>query len=61
MLVVMARQLVRGAVKTRLAETIGDDAALALYGRLLDGTLKQAERLEGVTLVIAEADHGPSR
>jgi rSAM/selenodomain-associated transferase 1 len=60
-LVVMARQLVRGAVKTRLAETIGDDAALALYRRLLDGTLEQAERLEGVTLVIAEADHGLSR
>ncbi len=51
----------RGAVKTRLAGSIGDDAALALYGRLLAGTLGQAERLEGVTLVMAEADQGPSR
>ena len=61
MLVVMARQLMRGSVKTRLAGTIGDDAALTLYGRLLAGTLEQAERLEGVTLVMAQADQGPSR
>jgi hypothetical protein len=60
-LVVMARQLMRGSVKTRLAGTIGDDAALTLYGRLLAGTLEQAERLEGVTLVMAQADQGPSR
>jgi radical SAM protein with 4Fe4S-binding SPASM domain len=58
-LVVMARPLVRGAVKTRLAAAIGDDEALALYTTLLRGTLTQAERLEGVTLVLAETD-GPA-
>ena len=55
-LVVMARPLVAGAVKTRLAATVGDEAALALYARLLRGTLTQAERLGDVTLVLAEAD-----
>ena len=34
-LVVMARPLVAGDVKTRLAADIGGDAALALYARLL--------------------------
>ncbi len=55
-IIVMARPLVLGAVKTRLAEEIGDEAALALYTRLLHGTLQQAERLRGVTLVLAQAE-----
>jgi radical SAM protein with 4Fe4S-binding SPASM domain len=55
-LVVMARPLVTGAVKTRLAATIGADAALELYARLLGGTLDQAESLDDVTLVLAESD-----
>ena len=38
-IVVMARPLVRGSVKTRLARALGDDAALAVYERLLRGTL----------------------
>ena len=59
-LVVMARPLVRGAVKTRLAETIGDDEALALYTDLLRGTLTQAERLEDIALVLAETGEGAS-
>ncbi len=54
-LVVMAKPLVRGAVKTRLAEELGPDEALAIYAGLLRGTLRQAERLDGVTLVLAEA------
>jgi hypothetical protein len=58
-LVVMARPLVTGAVKTRLAATMGDDAALSIYARLLSGTLAQAERLGGVTLVLAEAADEP--
>ena len=51
----MAKPLVRGAVKTRLAAKLGDDEALAVYERLLLGTLAQAELLEGTDLVLAEA------
>jgi uncharacterized protein len=52
--VVMARPLVRGAVKTRLARALGDDGALAVYERLLRGTLDSAERVPGAELVLAE-------
>ena len=54
-LAVMAKPLVRGAVKTRLAAQLGDDEALAVYERLLLGTLAQAELLQGADLVLAEA------
>jgi radical SAM protein with 4Fe4S-binding SPASM domain len=54
-LAVMAKPLVRGEVKTRLAAELGVDAALAVYERLLLGTLAQAELLEGTDLVLAEA------
>jgi radical SAM protein with 4Fe4S-binding SPASM domain len=54
-LAVMAKPLVRGTVKTRLAAALGDDEALAVYGRLLLGTLAQAELLQGTDLVLAEA------
>ena len=54
-LAVMAKPLVRGAVKTRLAAQLGDDGALAVYEHLLLGTLAQAELLEGTDLVLAEA------
>ena len=57
-LAVMARPLVRGAVKTRLAAQLGDDEALAVYERLLLGTLAQAEFTEGTDLVLAEASAG---
>jgi uncharacterized protein len=52
---VMARPLVRGAVKTRLATALGDDGALEVYARLLRGTLDAAERVPGARLVLAEA------
>ena len=55
---VMARPLLRGAVKTRLATALGDDGALAVYERLLRGTLDAAEQIAGASLVLAEA---PSR
>ena len=55
-LVVMARPLVSGAVKTRLAGTLGDDDALAVYADLLRGTLDQAELLDGVDLVLASSE-----
>lgn len=59
-LAVMAKPLVRGTVKTRLAAQLGDDEALAVYERLLLGTLAQAELLQGTDLVLAEgsADGG---
>ena len=53
-IVVMARPLVRGAVKTRLAQALGDDGALAVYERLLRGTLDSAERVPGAALLLAE-------
>ncbi len=53
--VVMARPLVRGAVKTRLATALGGDGALAVYEGLLRGTLDRAEELAGAALVLAEA------
>jgi len=52
-LAVMAKPLVRGAVKTRLAAQLGDDEALTIYSRLLSGTLAQAELLQGAELVLA--------
>ena len=54
-LAVMARPLVRGAVKSRLATAVGDDAALAVYARLLGDTLRSAEEVGGAALVLAEA------
>jgi len=60
-LVVMARPLVLGAVKTRLATALGDEGALAVYERLLRGTLDQAERLDDVDLVLALAGPDTAR
>ncbi|HEV7330881.1 MAG TPA: TIGR04282 family arsenosugar biosynthesis glycosyltransferase [Flavisolibacter sp.] len=37
-LIIFARVLEKGAVKTRLAASIGDDAALAVYSKLLQHT-----------------------
>ncbi len=52
-LVVMAKPLVAGHVKTRLAATIGAREALAVYHRLLTSTLAQAEHITDVSLVLA--------
>jgi len=63
-LVVMARTLVSGAVKTRLATSLGDDGALAVYERLLRDTLDCAERVPDAALVLAtppEAGPPPAR
>ena len=54
-LVVMAKPLVAGRVKTRLAATIGADDALAVYRGLLASSLAQAEKVAGVTLALAVA------
>ena len=42
---VMARPLVRGAVKTPPRASLGDEGALAVYERLLGGTLDAAEQV----------------
>ena len=57
-LVVMAKTLLPGHVKTRLAATIGADAALAVYHRLLEATMAEAEKVAGVSPVLALAS-GP--
>jgi uncharacterized protein len=54
-LVVMARPLRRGAVKTRLATALGEDGALDVYRRLLHGTLDSVGEVTGAALVLAEA------
>jgi hypothetical protein len=51
---VMARPLVRGAVKTRLARALGDGGALAVYERLLRATLDSVEGVGGAALVLTE-------
>ena len=59
-LAVMARPLIPGRVKTRLAATIGAEAALDVYRRLLDDTLTAAEGVEAAaTLVLAVAPLAP--
>ncbi len=55
---VMARPLLRGGVKTRLAAALGDGGALTVYERLLRGTLDAAEQVRDVRLVLAEAPPG---
>jgi radical SAM protein with 4Fe4S-binding SPASM domain len=52
-LVVMARRPLAGAVKTRLAATIGDQAAVGAYRRLLADVMTSAEALDGAALVLA--------
>jgi radical SAM protein with 4Fe4S-binding SPASM domain len=53
-LAVVARPLVSGRVKTRLATRVGADRALRAYARLLAGTLASAEALgPGHRLVLA--------
>ena len=54
-LAVVARHPRRGAVKTRLAAAVGEDEALRVYRELLAGTLRSAEQVAGVELVLALA------
>ncbi len=55
---VMAKPLLVGHVKTRLAASIGSSEALLVYRRLLESTLARAEQVAGVEHVLA---HAPSR
>ncbi len=50
-LVVFVRNPEKGSVKTRIAETAGDDKALSIYLRLLEHTKAVAERVEADTFV----------
>ncbi len=54
-LVVMARELIPGRVKTRLAADVGDARALELYAGLLAGTLAQVDLIDGCARVVALA------
>ena len=63
-LVVFARVPERGRVKTRLAATLGEDAALSLYEAFLDDTLAVAAAAAttcGADLVAAVAGSGWTR
>jgi len=53
--VVMAREPIRGRVKTRLAAEVGDARALEIYSGLLAGTLAQVDLLDGCSRVLAVA------
>lgn len=52
---VMAKPLLVGHAKTRLAASIGPNEALLVYRRLLESTLARAEQVAGVELVLANA------
>jgi len=54
-LVVMAKPLVAGRVKTRLAATIGAGEALKVYRRLLESTMAAAGEVADAALVLALA------
>lgn len=51
-LIVFAREPVPGAVKTRLAASIGDRAAAELYETMLQDVLKTARQLNDVEIVV---------
>jgi rSAM/selenodomain-associated transferase 1 len=57
--VVFGRQPVPGSVKTRLATSIGDAAAAAVYGELLDHTLRTALD-SGLDVVLSLSDEPAS-
>ena len=48
-----------GTVKTRLAGTIGPEAAVGIYRELVTTTLEQVSRLDSVVLCFAPDDAGP--
>lgn len=45
-LIIFQKNLVLGKVKTRLAQTIGDDLALEVYEKLVELTQKEAEQVQ---------------
>ena len=59
-LLIFARHPELGRVKTRLARTLGDEAALAVYVELLGHTRAAAEALPGAHKTIWFADHAPT-
>jgi rSAM/selenodomain-associated transferase 1 len=51
-LIVFAREPIPGQVKTRLAESVGDQAAAQLYETMLQDVLKTARQVDGVEPVV---------
>ncbi|MDJ0739443.1 MAG: TIGR04282 family arsenosugar biosynthesis glycosyltransferase [Gammaproteobacteria bacterium] len=58
-LLVFARNPVAGQVKTRLARTLGDGAAAAVYRRMLERTLNTATRVDADDTAVWLADGRP--
>ena len=55
-LIVFQKNLVLGKVKTRLAENLGDQKALDIYGHLVDATIKELWPLTGCDIFIYYSD-----
>lgn len=51
-LIVFAREPIPGLVKTRLAESVGDEAAAELYETMLQDVLKTSRQVDGVETVV---------
>jgi len=57
LLIVFAKNPIKGIVKTRLAKTVGEDAAFEVYRRLLTITKEAAESKSNWDLAIYFTDH----
>lgn len=51
-LIVLLKNPIRGKVKTRLAESVGEDAALQIYLRLMKHTLTIADKVQAHKLIL---------
>lgn len=58
-LIVFLRQPVAGRVKTRLAATLGAEAAANVYARLVDITLSAAGKFPGTVLLLFDGELPP--
>lgn len=56
LLIVFAKNITLGKVKTRLAKTVGDDAAFDVYKHLVELTEKQTEKLDNCDIHIHFSD-----
>lgn len=57
LLLIFIKNEVKGKVKTRLAETLGEDSALEIYRMLLDKTLQAANGLQNVDKIVYYGDY----
>ncbi|MEM6397658.1 MAG: TIGR04282 family arsenosugar biosynthesis glycosyltransferase [Bacteroidota bacterium] len=58
-LIIFVKNPIPGKTKTRLAEDVGNDAALAMYGQLMDHTRRQALKLTGIERLLYYSDFIP--